>query len=113
MATINDIKEQSITATPLLLFECVLSSGAVERWSTHAATVNGEHYSARVLRHDLFEMQSGAVDGIDAIAKVSLWLANADSHLFDFPWICIRDSQCATPGAYVEASLDLDSRCYG
>ena len=80
MATINDIKEQSTTETPLLLFDCVLSSGAVERWSTHAAMVNGQQYSARVLRHDLFEMQSGAVDGIDAIAKVSIWLANADSH---------------------------------
>jgi len=80
MATINDIKEQSTTETPLLLFDCVLSSGAVEHWSTHAAMVNGQQYSARVLRHDLFEMQSGAVDGIDAIAKVSIWLANADSY---------------------------------
>lgn len=80
MATINDIKEQSITKTPLLLFDCALNSGAVERWSTHAAMVNGQRYSARVLRHDLFEMQSGAVDGIDAVAKISIWLANADSH---------------------------------
>ncbi len=80
MATINDIKEQSITETPLLLFDCVLNSGAVERWSTHAATVNGEQYQARVLRHNLFEMQSGAADGIDAIANISIWLANADSH---------------------------------
>jgi Putative phage tail protein len=80
MATINDIKEQSITETPLLLFECVLNSGAVERWSTHAAMVNGQQYAARVLRHDLFEMQSGGVDGIDAIAKISIWLANADSY---------------------------------
>ena len=66
MATINDIKEQSTTETPLLLFECVLNSGAVERWSTHAAMVNGQQYAARVLRHDLFEMQSGGIDGIDA-----------------------------------------------
>jgi hypothetical protein len=80
MATINDIKEQSVTTTPLLLFDCVLNSGAVERWSTQAATVNGQPYAARVLKHDLFEMQSGGADGIDAIAKISIWLANADSH---------------------------------
>jgi hypothetical protein len=80
MVTINEIKEQGITETPLLLFDCVLNSGTIERWSTHAVMVNGQQYSARVLRHDLFEMQSGAVDGIDAIAKISLWLANADSH---------------------------------
>jgi hypothetical protein len=80
MATINDIKEQSITETPLLLFDCVLNSGAMEHWSTHSVTVNGQQYAARVLRHDLFEMQSGGSDGIDAIAKISIWLANADSY---------------------------------
>jgi hypothetical protein len=80
MATINDIKEQSITETPLLLFDCELNSGAMEHWSTHAAVVNGQAYEARVLRHDLFEMQSGSTDGIDAMAKISIWLANADSH---------------------------------
>jgi hypothetical protein len=80
MATINELKEQSVTETPLLLFDCELSSGAVERWSTHAVTVGGQQYAARVLRHDLFEMQAGSQGGIDAIAKISVWLANADSH---------------------------------
>ncbi len=80
MATINEIKEQNTTETPLLLFDCVLNSGAVERYSTHAVTVNGQQYAARVLRHDFFEMQGGAADGIDATSKISMWLANADSH---------------------------------
>ncbi len=80
MGTINTIKEQSITETPILLFDCVLNSGAEQHWSTHAATVNGQQYAARVLRHNLFEMQSGGADGVDAIASISLWLANADSY---------------------------------
>jgi hypothetical protein len=80
MASIGEIKEQAITDTPLLLFDCTLNSGATERWSTHAVDYGGQHYDARVLKHDLFEMQAGSDDGIDAIARVSLWLANADSH---------------------------------
>ena len=79
MTRISELKERATTETPLLLFECELSSGAVERWSTHAIDFEGHHYDARVLKHDMFEMRSGS-DGIDAIARVSLWLANADSH---------------------------------
>ena len=33
--TIHEIKRSEITQTPLLLFECELPTGAVERWSTH------------------------------------------------------------------------------
>lgn len=80
MATIAELKEQSITETPLLLFECELGPGAIERWSTHRVEVDGQTYEARVLRHNLFEIQSGGEQGIDAIAKVSIVLANADSH---------------------------------
>lgn len=80
MGTIDELKEQNLTETPLLLFECQLPSGAVERWSTHRVEVDGQAYEARVLRHNLFEIRSGAEEGIDAIAKVSVTLANADSH---------------------------------
>jgi hypothetical protein len=80
MATINELKEQSLTETPLLLFECQLPAGATERWSTHRVELDGQVYEARVLRHNLFEMRAGAEEGIDALAKVSVTLANADSH---------------------------------
>jgi hypothetical protein len=79
MATINELKELDLTETPLLLFECTLSSGLVERWSTQAVELEGQQYAARVLRHDLFEIRAGFEDGIDALAKISIWLANADS----------------------------------
>ncbi len=80
MGTINELKEQSLTETPLLLFECQLGSGAVERWSTHRVEWDGQVWEARVLRHNLFEIRAGAEEGVDAIAKVSVTLANADSH---------------------------------
>src|SRR6185437_6883158 len=38
-------------------------------------------YSARVLKHDLFELQLSADDAMDGITQLSLTLANADSVL--------------------------------
>ncbi|MBI4876808.1 MAG: hypothetical protein HY822_19400 [Acidobacteria bacterium] len=81
MASAHELKEQAVLETPLLLFECRLKSGAAERWSTHAAEVDGQVYQARVLRHSLFEMRSGSEDGVDGLARISLTLANADGLL--------------------------------
>ncbi len=80
MATIHDIKERSVTDTPLLVFDCELASGEVERWSTHGVSFEGNQYEARVIRHDLFEFRSGGDEGIDSPARMSITLANADSH---------------------------------
>src|SRR5262245_5241896 len=80
MDTISNLKEQTVAETPLLLFDVSLASGQVERWSTHQVTVDGQTYSARVLRHNLFEIQTASEHGIDALPKLSLTLANADSH---------------------------------
>ncbi|MEX2263557.1 MAG: phage tail protein [Bryobacteraceae bacterium] len=80
MATIFETKEQAVTDTPLLLFECELGNGEIERWSTHRATIGGNLYAARVLHHNLFEIQGGSDQGVDAIPRVSIALANADSH---------------------------------
>ncbi len=80
MATINDIKERTVTETPVLLFDCELPSGETERWSTHQLSFEGHTYEARVLRHNLFEFRAGGDEGIDALARMSVTLANADSH---------------------------------
>src|SRR6266481_7745585 len=80
MPTIFQHKELAATETPLLLFDCALRSGQIERWSTHALSVDGATYSPRVLRHNLFEMQTASNLGVDAIPKVSITLANVDSH---------------------------------
>src|SRR5450432_2778076 len=80
MSTIFQIKEQSTPETPLLLFDCVLPDGSAEHWSTQAVKVNGVSYTGRVVRHNLFEMQTAAGQGVDSIPKLSIDLANADSH---------------------------------
>src|SRR6266446_4281527 len=62
MPTIDELKEMEAPGTPLFLFDCVLPSGDTLRWSTHAVTLAGVAYPARVLSHNLFEMKSSAAE---------------------------------------------------
>ncbi|MEI9814967.1 MAG: phage tail protein [Acidobacteriota bacterium] len=80
MPTIDELKEQEATPTPLFLIDCTLANGDVERWGTHAVTFEGHAYAARLVRHNLFEIRSSPEEGLDGAAKISLSLANADSH---------------------------------
>ncbi len=80
MQTIYELKEQAVTDTPLLVFDCTLADGQVERWSTHQVTVNRNLYAARVLQHNIFEMQTASDQGVDGIPRISIVLANADGH---------------------------------
>ncbi|MBI3470750.1 MAG: hypothetical protein HY013_05280, partial [Candidatus Solibacter usitatus] len=80
MPTVYQHKELATTETPVLLFECQLTNGQVERWSTHRVVVSGQTYEPRVVGHNLFEMQTASDQGVDAIPKMSVTLANADSH---------------------------------
>jgi Putative phage tail protein len=80
MSTIDVLKEQQTPTTPLFLIDCVLSSGATESWGTHAATVSGVSYAARLLKHTLFQLTTSSSDGLDGAAQIALTLANADSH---------------------------------
>src|SRR6185437_2630677 len=79
MGTINQIKQLAEADTPLLFFQCTLPSGDVECWSTHSIAFSGQNYSARVLRHNLFDLQLSSDDAMDGITRLSLTLANADS----------------------------------
>ncbi|MDX1980376.1 MAG: phage tail protein [Bryobacteraceae bacterium] len=79
MATIYEIKEREILDTPILLMECELHDGTVERWSSHGLTVGGDEYGGRILAHDLFAFKLGSEDGVDGSTRLSLRLANADS----------------------------------
>jgi hypothetical protein len=80
MQTIFELKEQAVTDTPLLLFDCLLADGRVEHWSTHGVSVGSAEYVARVLQHNIFELQASSDQGIDGIPRISVVLANADSH---------------------------------
>ncbi|MGI8960632.1 MAG: phage tail protein [Bryobacteraceae bacterium] len=81
MGTINQVKQLAEADTPLLFFQCVLPTGDTEYWSTHSILFNGRPYSARVLKHNLFDLQLSADDAMDGISQLSLTLANADSAL--------------------------------
>jgi hypothetical protein len=78
--TIDELKQLECPETPLFLFECTMSSGEVERWSTHHVTFGGDEYRARVLGHSLFELKLSSDEGADTSSKISLTLANADSY---------------------------------
>ena len=80
MPTIDQCKEQETPPTPLFLFDCVLASGVTERWSTHAVTVGGHAYPARLLKHNLSDVAASSDEGLDGAQKISVTLANADSH---------------------------------
>src|ERR1035441_2501609 len=80
MQAISDLKEQTVVDTPLMVFDCALSNGQTESWSTHAVTVGRTAYAARVLQHSAFDIQTASDQGVDGSPKISLVLANADSH---------------------------------
>ncbi len=84
--TINQVKELVQADTPLLFFECVLPSqgglpAETEYWCTHAILFNGTPYEARVLKHNLFDLQLSADDAMDGITQLSITLADADAEL--------------------------------
>ena len=44
--------------------DVALSNGDEEHWSTHQATVDSQPYEARVVRHNLFELQTADSSGV-------------------------------------------------
>jgi hypothetical protein len=77
--TINAVKQLRNADTPLLLFECTLSSGSVERWCSTSINFNSNLFAARILKHNLFALQLSADDAMDGMSQLSITLANADS----------------------------------
>src|SRR5579862_2768116 len=81
MTTIQVLKELEVPGTPLFLFDCTLPTGDVQHWSTQGATVNGALYLSRVLKHNLFDLNSSPESVTDGVSIVSITLANADAFL--------------------------------
>lgn len=86
MLDLFTLKQREVAETPLFLFECKLSSGTIERWSTHGVNYKGDEYRGRVLSHNLFELKASLEDGADSSAKIGLTLANADSYFSEIEW---------------------------
>jgi hypothetical protein len=81
MTPINVLKELEVPGTPLCLFACTLPTGDIQYWSTHNVTVNGQQYLSRVLKHNIFDLNSSPEAATDGVSIVSITLANADSFL--------------------------------
>src|SRR5580700_8266944 len=79
--TINVLKELEVPGTPLCLFDCTLPTGDIQHWSTHNVTVNGLQYLSRVLKHNIFDLNSSPESATDGVSIVSITLANADAFL--------------------------------
>jgi hypothetical protein len=81
MTSIEEMKEQRVTSTPILLFDCKLADGTTERWATHAVEADGNTYEARVIAHGSFELRMPGDDSVDAPGRVTLALSNVDGRI--------------------------------
>jgi hypothetical protein len=80
MQAVYDLKELAVSDAPLVVFDCVLADGQQEHWCTHSIVAGGVVYEARVLQHSAFDIQTASDQGVDGSPRLSILLANADSH---------------------------------
>ena len=103
MGTINQVKQLAETDTPLLFFQCVLPSGDTRYWCSHRIVFNSQPYEARVLKHNLFDLQLSADDAMDGVSQLSLTLANADSLLSELNYqVGFKGSQLTVYFAFAD-----------
>lgn len=81
MVPIHQHKYEEELLTPVLLFDCTLTDGRVERWSTHSAAWQGTMYSPRVISNSEFKIGLLADDGADWGNRMSVVLANTDGYV--------------------------------
>jgi len=81
MVPIDQLKYVEELLTPVLLYDCTLTDGQVERWSTHSATYQGVTYSPRIIENTGFGIGLLADDGADWGNRISLVLANTDGYV--------------------------------
>jgi hypothetical protein len=80
LSQIHITKESLAPDTPVLLFDCRLANGVVERWATHSVHVEGESYAGRVLEHGSFELGTNTDEGFDGPSRITVVLANSDAY---------------------------------
>jgi len=81
MQSILTAKGQLLSDTPLLMFDCTTADGSIHRWSSRSIGWNGNQYSGRVIRHNLFEAQLASDTQVGGVPQLTFELANADSEL--------------------------------
>ena len=103
MATINQVKQLAAADTPILFFQCQMSSGDTHYWSSHSLLFEGQQYSARVLKHNLFNLQLSAGDAMDGMTQLSIVLGNADALMSELnAAIGFRGAQLSVYFAFVD-----------
>lgn len=80
METNSSHKTRSTLDTPVVLFDCKLSNGQVERWATHEVGWLGNLYTARILKHSAFSLSSWSLEGSAGASRLQITLANTDSY---------------------------------
>src|ERR1700722_10363625 len=81
MQSVLIAKELLSADAPLFFFDCAMSDGTVQHWSSRTITWSGVAYQGRLVRHNLFEAQLASDTQIGGAPKLSFELANADSQL--------------------------------
>jgi hypothetical protein len=81
MVPVHEHKYEEELLTPVLLFDCTLADGQVERWSTHSATWQNIAYSPRVVENSGFGIGLLADDGSDWGNRMTVVIANTDSYV--------------------------------
>ncbi len=73
-------KELLTADTPVLLFDCTMADGSLQRWSSQTVRTGDITYAGRVMKHNLFEAQVASDTQIGGSPRLSFELANADSY---------------------------------
>ena len=81
MVPVHQHKYAEELLTPVLLFDCTLADGQVERWSTHSATWQNIAYSPRVVGNSGFSIGLLADDGSDWGNRMTVAIANTDGYV--------------------------------
>ncbi len=81
MTNIEVMKERRETCTPVLLFDCQLADGTVERWATNEVKLDEHTYEARVVAHGAFALRVVGDATLDGPGRVSLVVSNVDGRI--------------------------------
>lgn len=81
MNIIHTKKHDEVLDTPVLLFECTLADGSVERWSSHRVTADGQEYEPRLLSHGDFHLALAGEESLDSGSRFHLELSNVDGRI--------------------------------
>ena len=88
MSIIHTKKREEVLDTPVLVFDCTLGDGSVERWSSHRVTADGHEYEPRLLSHGDFHLGLVGEESLDAGSRFHVTLSNVDGRISQIDQAC-------------------------